>query len=112
MLCVGCPLRNFLITPPLHTAWGGGLAAPLGRMIIVVTVVVVVMKLKLVMGIVVMSTLPGISLPPSRDYPRSSCRKKEKIVSNTNKEMKGPGGVGGGSGGVGGGGGCGGGGGG
>ena len=31
VLCVGCPLRNFLITPPLHTAWGGGLAAPLGR---------------------------------------------------------------------------------
>ena len=22
--CAGCPLRNFLITPALHTAWGGG----------------------------------------------------------------------------------------
>ena len=68
----------------------------------IIVVAVVVMMLKLVMGIMVMSTLPGISLPPSRDYPRSSCRKKEKIVSNTNKEMKGPGGVGGGSGSVGG----------
>ena len=58
-----------------------------------------VMEMKLVMGIMAMSSLPGISLPPSRDYPRSSCRKKEKILSNTNKEMNGPGGVGGGVGG-------------
>ena len=60
----------------------------------IIVVAVMVMEMKLVMGIMVMSTLPGISLPPSRDYPRSSRRKKEKIVSNTNKEMKGPGGVG------------------